>query len=559
MRAVPLLGICSWVAITTAWTQEAAPPVRLSGSVAATAEAYTSSGDAPTQRFLPRYGARFFVRPVLHLFGKVEVPFELSFATNVGLRSGYPIGFQQPFNQFGLSPQITSWLRLHGGWFSLRLSELSFGELRLLGGGIELSPGVFRFRALYGVVQQPRPLDTASGFPGAYRRWTWGGSIGFVTEGGTEVLLHYARLLDDTTSIRLARVVRDTLLGRTDTIVTPAQDNAIAALSFRIPLGQSVTVQGEAALSAYSSSLRAPEKGLGIPRWLFTPRYSSNLDGAATLGLTVTPSQAFSLSVNGRWIGPGFYSLGYPQLVNDVAEVTLAPSMSLAENRVRVQMSAGLQWNNLRNTRLGTTRRFIGSVGLGWQPSQQIGVDVQYANYGTRMDHENDTLRVRNVYQNVSVAPRFQFSGLGGTNMVLLSYTFSQTDDQNPLSRAASQQRSHTGMLSHSLLLPSSLSFSTTLNATTATTGSVQTKLWMASEAVSYALIPRRLTSAFGLSFSRMYTIAWDTQWSLRLTLAYSLQQWGTLTWNTFLNRSERSGRRPFTEVQSSLNYGLSF
>ncbi len=552
------------------WAQaqeQPSAPVQLRGSLSATAEAYTSAGEAPTQRFLPRYGARLFVRPVLRLFERVEIPFELTLSTQSGLRTGYPVGFQQPFNQFGLSPQITSWLRLHGGYFSLSLSELSFGEPRILGGGLELSPGPFRFKAFYGVVQQPRALDTLSGFPGTYRRWAWGGSIGFATEGGAELLLHYARLIDDTTSIRLLRILQDTVrtpdtaLAVTDTIVTPAQDNAVAALSFRAPLGAILSVQGEVALSAYSSSIRAAEKDVGVPRWLFVPRYSSNLDGAARVAVAVNPSQAVSVTLGGRWIGPGFTTLGYPWLANDVGELTVAPSFTL--NTVSVRLSAGMQWNNLRNTRLGTTRRVIGSAGVSWQPSTAFGVDLQYTNYGTRMQHAEDTLRVQNVYQSISVSPRWQFPGLGGTNMVMASYTFSQTSDQNPVSRGATQQTTHSAVVNHSLLFSSGLAVTTTGNYTQ-TTALVATRLWMLSETVSFPLIPRQLTGAFGLGWSQMRTSTeqatlQDTQWSARLSFTYQLQRWGTLTWNTFLNRSTRAGRRPFTELHSSLNYSLGF
>ncbi|MCS7170612.1 MAG: hypothetical protein NZ949_08340, partial [Candidatus Kapabacteria bacterium] len=303
-----VVGVLAWIGILVSIgsaQEQGYSPVQFRGTLSATAEAYTSSGEALAQRFMPRYGARLFFRPVLQLFGQVELPFELMLSSSTGMRTGSTFGFLQPFNQIGLSPRIASWLRVHAGYFSLRLSELSFGELRVLGGGMELFPGLFRLQGLYGVVQHPRSLDTASGFTGTYRRWAWGASVGFSTEGGTEILLHYVRLTDDTNSIRLVRILRDTVFGRIDSVVTPAQDNAVAALSFRLPLMTGVTMQGEIAISAYSSSLRAPEKESGLPHWLFVPRYSSNVDGAALVSATIVPSRVFSINLGGRWIGPG--------------------------------------------------------------------------------------------------------------------------------------------------------------------------------------------------------------------------------------------------------------
>lgn len=556
MRSGVILG--SVLLLYGAVAQEAAsPPIQLQGTLSVTAEAYTGSGAPPQQRFLPRYGTRVFFRPVVHLFGQVELPFELSFTAHTGLQTGFPLPFQQPFNQFGVSPQLTSWLRLHGGYFSLRLSEMSFGDVRILGGGLELSPGGFRFKSFYGITQHPRPLDTASNFPGVYRRWAWGGSIGFQTEGGVEVQLHYVRSVDDTSSIQLARVFRDSV--RVDTLVTPAEDNAVVALSFRSPVGEAVALQGEVALSAYSSSIRFPEKELGLPRWIFPTRYSSNLDGAALLSATLTPSQAFGLTVSGRWIGPGFRTLGYPQLSGDVAELTLAPRLSLADNTVTLYGSAGLQRNNLRSNRLGTTWRFIGSTGIGWQLSRSVGLDAQFTNYGMRMQHDNDTLRVHNVYYSATLSPRWTFAALGGTNMLMLNYSFSETSDRNPITNPNTRQQSHAAMLSHTLQFPSTLGLTTLLSYSVTNSASVRTRLWMFGETASYGFVPGQLTGSVGVTFSAIHTLGWDTQWGLRLGLTYSLRQWGTLNWNAFFNYSERAGRDPFRELRTTLSYGLNF
>jgi hypothetical protein len=134
-----------------ALAQSPQPPVQLRGNASITAELYTNSGALPEQRYRPRYTVRAFANPQLVLFGTVTIPLELSWSSSIGgIRSPFA-GMLQPFNQFGLSPQLTPWLRLHGGYFSLQLSELTFGELRPLGGGIELSPGPLRLAALYGV------------------------------------------------------------------------------------------------------------------------------------------------------------------------------------------------------------------------------------------------------------------------------------------------------------------------------------------------------------------------------------------------------------------------
>lgn len=543
-----------------ALAQSPQQPVQLRGNASITAELYTNSGALPEQRYRPRYTVRAFANPQLVLFGTVTIPLELSWSSSIGgIRSPFA-GMLQPFNQFGLSPQLTPWLRLHGGYFSLQLSELTFGELRPLGGGIELSPGPLRLAALYGVVQHPRAADSSIGFAGAYRRWVYGGSLGYEAESGASIRLSFVRLTDDTASIRLHQLLHDTLTGRTDTVRTPALDNAVAALSFQIPAG-SVRFSGELALSGYTSNRFSPEKSTELPRWLFPVHYSSNLDGAAKAQLSITPSPSFTLALSGQWIGPGFYTLGYPQLYNDVMEVTVSPALSLVNNTLALRFSAGLRLNNLRSTRLATTRRLLAAAGASWNPTEQFGVDVQYSNFGTRMEHSNDTLRVQNTFQSFTLAPRLLLRSGTTSHLLSLTYSFSDADDRNPFTRDATRQQTHSAAALHTVSFPSTLSLSSALNFSRSNAPTVRTELWSLSETVSYSFIPGKLSGSAGIALTQMRTSGAQldsraTQLGLRTSLSYRLQQWGTLSWTSFVNRYSRQPRGS-TEFHTSLNYSV--
>lgn len=118
--------------------------VDVKASATLTSNFYSSSGIDPRQPGNMQYG---IVRASVMLWDMVELPFELYFTTG-------QTRFQQPFNQFGVSPKISNWLTLHAGYFSTRFSDLTFGDLRLLGGGFELTPGNFRLKAVYGRSRQ---------------------------------------------------------------------------------------------------------------------------------------------------------------------------------------------------------------------------------------------------------------------------------------------------------------------------------------------------------------------------------------------------------------------
>ncbi len=135
-------------------------PIRLEGGISLSSELYSSTGIAGRR---PKQSYRAILSPTLVIYDQIRLPFEI-FVTNDDR------GYRQPFNQFGMSPNFWGWLTLHGGYFSSRLSELSFGDTRLLGGGVELTPGDWRVSVLYGRSQMAVDPDTANGVRGLYER-----------------------------------------------------------------------------------------------------------------------------------------------------------------------------------------------------------------------------------------------------------------------------------------------------------------------------------------------------------------------------------------------------
>lgn len=112
--------------------------VRIGGSINLSDNFYSSSG---IDRRQPANVARGIFRTTITIYDQIQLPFELYISTQERK-------FQQPFNQFGVSPRISDWLTLHAGYFSSRISDYTFGDLRLLGGGVELTPGNFKLKVL---------------------------------------------------------------------------------------------------------------------------------------------------------------------------------------------------------------------------------------------------------------------------------------------------------------------------------------------------------------------------------------------------------------------------
>ena len=528
---------------TGGFAQQSTAPARLEGSINLSSELYSSQGIDERR---PHSAYRAILAPTLVLFDQIRLPFELYVTSE-------DRGFRQPFNQFGVNPQFGGWLTLHGGYFSERISDLTFGDSRILGGGVELTPGNIRVSFLYGMIQRSIDPDTLNGFRGAYERWAWAAKVGYGAESDFHFHLNVMRAWDDSSS--LANALPD---------VTPLE-NIAASVQLGVPLvGRAVFLSGEFAVSALTNNTRSPELD-DVPSSVsnvFTPRTSSQVDGAATASLMIIPSNVWSLQFTGRWVGPGYVTLGYAQLPNDVLDGTIAPTARLFGNKLTLRGSLGLRYNNLRNTRLATTKRIIGNLGISLQPAPEWGVDLQYSNYGMQSNPRNDTLRIDNISQSFTVSPRYTFQAFGGTSTAFVSYSLQSFTDFNTVTGALSDNKTNTGVVSWINAWPSTLTSTTSLMYTSAAMQLLETIVRSINETIGYSFFDNKLITSLTAGYTQVRTTGDDGQFTGRLTLGYSPGTWGTFTISlstSQYNFDPSSASASYREHMGSLQYSYSF
>lgn len=518
--------------------------VRVNGSFGASADAYRAVGN--TAR-LPSETYRAVGRLSFVLADQIELPIELY------LNSGQ-IGFQQPFNQFGITPRF-GWLQLYGGWYSARVSDFTFGDLRILGGGVELSPGAFRLAVHYGYTRQARDPDTTYAFFGEYRRRVIVGKLGYEAQDGSFFTIQAMTSQDEAGSIR-----RDSL--------TPTpQANAVLSLAGGVAaFNGAVRVRGEVAAGLFTNNIAAgvdSALAANIPsalQQLIPTNATSNIDGAARLNLTITPNAMWGITLDGQWIGPGFVTLGYAQLLNDLLDLSASPYVRFLDGKLSFRATVGRRANNLRRTRIATIERWTVNTGANWQISDAFGVDVQYGQYTMTSDHANDTLRADNRMQTVTLSPTWRFAAGGTDHFVSASLTYQRTTDNNIVSGRYGTNSALSASASHSVQLPSKLGLSTSLSYNRTETYLQNISFATLSESVTYPFA-ERWTARGTLGVNATSTTRTTLQLLLRAALTYSLGDWGSLTlqlMNNTFDLTAQQGNR-YSELFGSLQYAVSF
>jgi len=522
-----------------------AQAVRVGGSIGSSADIYRAYGN-PAR--LPSETYRTVARVNVVLFDQIDLPFELY------LNSGQ-IGYQQPFNQFGVTPRIGQWLQLFGGWYSTRVSDYTFGDLRILGGGVELSPGNFRFAFHYGYTRQARNPDSALAFWGEYRRRIVLGKLGYESADGSFVTLQAMASQDEAGTIRR------------ESLTAAPQANAVVSLAVGSSmLGGAVRLRGEAAAGLFTNNTGAGTDSAlaaNIPSLLqqiVPTNATSNLDGAARLNLTIAPSTTWGLMLDGQWIGPGFVTLGYAQLLNDVLDLTASPYVRILEGKLSFRATVGRRTNNLRQTRIATIERWTVNAGANWRLSDAISIDVQLGQYTMQSNHANDTLRADNVTQTVTLTPTWQWSSGSTSHFISATLTYQRTRDNNIISGRYGNNSMLSATLAHTVQLPSKLGLSSSLSYNRTETALQNISFATLNESVTYPFAERfTLRGTAGLNMTS--TTSSTFQLLLRAALSYSLEQWGTLTlqvMNNTFDLTAQQGNR-YSELFGSLQYAVSF
>jgi len=526
--------------ITYLFSQENNNPIKFSGSASVSDNFYSASGIDPRQ---PGNLFTGIFRANITLFNQVDLPFEFYYSTQ-------QTAFQQPFNQFGISPRLTDWLTLHGGYFSTRFSDFTFGDLRVLGGGIEVTPGDFRLKAFYGRSRKAVEPNKVSFAPEVYKQNVYGVSLGYGNMSKSFLNLNVFHAKDDSTSIK------------SDSILVTPNENLVGSIDFGVQLGKAINVRGEVGMSAFSSDISAQEVDeISVPSYLFTPNFSTKVDVAAKLNMNIKPSKFWSVNLSSRWIGPGFRTLGYALLPNDLLEFNLAPSVRLIKSKLNIRSKVGIRYNNLQDQKLATTSRFTGFIAANYQVSKAFGLDVNYNKNQIESGHKYDTLRLSNVFNSFSISPRLFFQGFGGTNNLILTYSYQDVSDKNVYTQAISNNQTNSVYLVHSLSYVSSLSFATTALYNSTELPNLTSRIYHISETISRRFFDNKLSASASVGANFIKIIDSNSQFVFRVNASYNLNKLGSISFNISNNSYNASGvvARNYNELYGNIQYIINF
>jgi len=549
-----LLHLALFNAIAQDLSGKSTQAFSLSGSLVSAAENYSIPG-LGTHR--PVNSARLYFNPTLNLYG-LQLPFSF-------LLSTHERSYNQPFNQFGVSPTYGG-LTLHAGHRSLRFSEFTLNDAVILGGGAEFRADRYRLRSMYGRLRRSVQEDSNNSVRPVYERWGWAFGAGYSGESagsGSEsasIDINVMKAWDEAASLSSD----PTAVG-----VYPAE-NVVAGLNGRLPLAEGkVVLDAELAGSVFTRDFRQDvvEDVFAPTLGLTEPRLSSRFTIATRTG-AVYNAALWSLRLEYARVEPEYETMGSLYTQNDYQDITIKPAFRLPGGNLRLSASAGIRKDNLFGDRLYTTNRIIGSGMLNWMPDPVFGIDANYSNYSmsnsTGVMQINDNTHVNNVSESWSISPRLMLLSRAMQHFIMLFSTRQLYTDRNIVTGMYSDNDVFTAVLSYTGTLASGFGFSGAFQFTQLNTAFLVNIIRGYTIEVNNAFFENALHAslAYTLNFTRASNeSATDTQHLLTLSTRYRFSRTDALEFRFQFNdyHAVDPSRRSYQGSISRLQYSRSF
>ena len=496
--------------------------------------------------------------------------------------------FQQPFNQYGLSPTY-KWITAHLGYRSMTFSRYTLGGHLFLGAGVELAPTEnVKVAAMYGRLQKAVPIDTANAnnLP-AFKRMGGGAKVTVGTSSDfVEVMFFKAR--DEVNSIEQQaflpddRTAIDSTVVGTTTLVTP-EENLVVGVGFSTSPFKGLLIKGELASSAITTDIRSEEVSSGKVydnlNFLFSPRVSSSYYQALN-GAIQYRFDRYSFGATYERIDPGYRTLGAYYFNNDLESIAMTHNSSWLNQKLNVNFRLGIQRNNLDDSELSSMNRFSTSVSTNYRISQRLTTSLNYSNFSTVVNFRPaielvdqltpfdnlDTLNFQQVAQNASSNINYILNESKEQRQNLsLNFSFQQTDDI----RGGESQNTGTTFYNFNSAYMINLSekgmvLNLSGNANVSQSAQADNLIFGPSASMRKAFMDNKLASSLTLSFntaktngqlaSRVINLRLGSNYTLKEAHQFSLN---VTALNRFTPQNEAASR--FSEFVTEFGYNYNF
>ena len=481
--------------------------------------------------------------------------------------------FSQPFNRYSVHP-TWKWITAHAGYTSVSFSPYTVNGHTFLGGAVELEPkGNWKFSALCGrFLKAVQPDTTAGKRPAAFERMGYGLKATY-GRGGNSIDLIVFQAADRASSVRMLP----------DSLEITPQQNLVMSVAGGKTVFKHFLLKAELAATAITKDTRAGKTDHSHPLaqtpMIFQPRLSSAYYHAFKTSFDYR-KEAWALGFAYERIDPGYRTLGAYYFNNDLENITLNSSAALMQGKLNVAGSTGIQHDNLDRSKISTMRRMVGSLNLGYMPSQKLNLSAAYSGFQTFTNIRSrfETMNQLTPYENIDTLNFTQISrsaSLSGTytlragehrrQNINVHVAWQDAADGQGDVKQNSGTRFYNISAGYALaLLPVNMNIAVSFNTTIHEGPSMPLRMMGPTASLSRSFFQRKfrttLTSAYNHAYSNgvNVNVVFNTRWNGVLTVRNKHNINISAVMVKRITPSDGGGKS-FTEFTATVGYAYSF
>lgn len=517
-------------------------PLKVNGSVSANQVYFNQSGKQDYGRDPYSY----------YLMGRLNIAV---YGWNIPLSYRYSNqdhNFQQPFNQFSLSPKY-KWIKAHIGYSSMSFSSYTLSGHQFYGAGIELQASDnFEVSMMYGRLKKATQPDSLNmDLEPSFRRRAYGMQATLRKWNGRHTVTIF-RSKDEQASLDSIPVKREIL----------PEENLVMSFKTSQTIFRDFSFNFEYAGTAITSDIRSKINTRDIPRFfnntmgLFTPRQSSSFHNALNASMNYS-FESSSIALEYERVEPEYRTHGAYYFRNDLENLTINGQTTFFNDKVNLGFNTGLQHDDLNDHKEKKMKQMVSSVNLGLNLTDNLNININFSNFQSYTNIKNrfeeinstdpysnlDTLDFTQISRNMGFSASYQLSSDKKTRQqISLNGSWQEASSEQGDVPVNSGNTFYNLSASYNYTLqPTGLSVNTTFNMNQNKGQGMSSMIFGPNLAVNKSFLDRKLRSSLSVSYNRNYTendltnevynvrlsnsFKWKEQHSLQLSAIYMNRQ----------------------------------
>jgi len=497
-------------------------------------------------------------------------PFTFSFSDQEAQYQTPPF---QSYDRYGVTPYY-KWIKLYAGYSNMTFSPYTFNGYTFLGGGAELTPGIFNISVFYGRLNEAMEEDTLENITPVYRRMGYGFKFGVKKEGDyVDIMLFKAE--DDVNSLQSVSEESEVKPG----------ENLVVGIKGGKTFLKKIKLEAEYASTAITRDIRSEKQTDDVPfvfsniKGLFTPRVSSEFYDAFKTSLNYSGG-SYGLGAAYERIDPGYETMGAYYFNNDLEKITVNANTSLLQKKMQLAVNVGFERNNLDDDKLSTMKKTVGSINANYSPSPKWNFAATYSNFTSFTNIRSEFEDINNVNP-IQLLDTLNFTQLTQSTSANVSYLIGDPANAErkqflnlnaSAQLAANEQQGnpnsgssfYNGNISYTIsLVPKNMSITAALTGNYTEMPNAYTAMMGPMASVSKLFFEKTLRTTASIAWNQAYVNEELTSSiiNFRINTSYNLKKKHSFNLSLVaLNKSETAESRPnFTEFTATLGYSYSF